>query len=184
MKVGSRVTRPSDESRVLCGFVGWAKETVSQPPATKQSNSLSPGGRGATCQGTRKLWTAAGLFALHPTPPGGPASCWTRPLAGSPSPGTKVTKSVRDRCTVKEESEPSPQEVRNIVEDLEAARLALETASAADGGCLPCVQGCVDEAVCQHPELPWKQAVSLINPMSTRRVLAEAVRSALGMVKT
>lgn len=63
------------------------------------------------------------------------------------------------------------------MEDLEAAHLALLAASAADGGCQPCVQGCVDEAIHLHPELPWEDAVHMLRPPSTEVIMRKAVVS-------
>lgn len=63
------------------------------------------------------------------------------------------------------------------MDDLSVAHLVLLTASKADGGCLPCVQGCVDEALHEHPELPWEEAAQQLQPVSTATTMAEAVRS-------
>lgn len=59
--------------------------------------------------------------------------------------------------------------------DLEVAALVLAVAARMDSGCVPCVQGCVDEALFQRPELPWEDAVTQIRPESTRWLLTEAI---------
>lgn len=68
------------------------------------------------------------------------------------------------------------------MEDLDIAYLVLLASSAADGGCIECVQGCVDEAIHAHPELPWEDAVKSLLPESTRSIMAEAVTSSRGLL--
>jgi hypothetical protein len=62
-----------------------------------------------------------------------------------------------------------------FVNALHVAHFVLHTASRADGGCLPCVQECVDEALHEHPELPWEEAALMIRPESKSRIMVEAV---------
>lgn len=64
------------------------------------------------------------------------------------------------------------------MDDREVALLVLVIAARADGGCVPCVQGCVDEAIYQRPNLPWEEVTQEIRPESVRREIIEAVRSA------
>lgn len=68
------------------------------------------------------------------------------------------------------------------VDDIEIAYLCLLSASAADGGCQPCVQACVDEAVHLHPELPWEQASEQLRPPSTAETMGKAVVSSRNML--
>lgn len=68
------------------------------------------------------------------------------------------------------------------MEDIEAAYLTLVAVAAADGGCRPCIQGCIDEAVHLHPELPWEEAINQIRPDSTAETLREAVVSSRKML--
>lgn len=62
--------------------------------------------------------------------------------------------------------------------DIALAAFVLQVAARADGGCVPCIQPCIDEAVHEHPELPWEDAVHAIRPRSSRPILTEAIRSA------
>lgn len=68
------------------------------------------------------------------------------------------------------------------MDDLEIAYLVLLAAAAADGGCQPCIQGCVDEAIHLHPELPWEEAAKILRPASTSEVMQKAVVSSRGML--
>lgn len=64
------------------------------------------------------------------------------------------------------------------MDDLEVAHLVLITASSADGGCVPCVQGSVDEAIFRYPDLPWEEAIADIRPESRQLAMRIAVKSA------
>lgn len=68
------------------------------------------------------------------------------------------------------------------MEDLDIAYLVLVTASAADGGCRPCIQQCIDEAIHLHPELPFETALDMVRPESTRNELVEAVKSSRSLL--
>jgi hypothetical protein len=68
--------------------------------------------------------------------------------------------------------------------ELDIAYLVLVTAARADGGCVPCVQGCVDEGVKRHPELPWEEAAERIRPTATRKELEQAVASSRSWLDT
>lgn len=64
------------------------------------------------------------------------------------------------------------------MDDEEVATLVLNIAALADGGCVPCVQGSIDEALYRYPNLPWEHVLERIRPESTRKELEEAVESA------
>jgi hypothetical protein len=57
------------------------------------------------------------------------------------------------------------------------AHLVLVSASVVDGGCQPCVQGAIDEAMFRAPELPWEDAAEMLRPESRRYHVRRAVRS-------
>lgn len=63
------------------------------------------------------------------------------------------------------------------MDDIEVARLVLVVASASDGGCVPCVQGCVDMSMFEHPELPYESALDKFRG-TTKGLLTDAVASA------
>lgn len=69
-----------------------------------------------------------------------------------------------------------------MLTDMDAAYLTLLASSEADGGCQPCIQGCVDEAVHLHPELPWEEAAAMLRPESKSKTMSEAVVSSRSML--
>lgn len=64
------------------------------------------------------------------------------------------------------------------MQDEAVAYLVLTSASAADGGCVPCVQGCIDQAIYLAPDLPWELAVARVRPETVREQLSMAVVNA------
>lgn len=67
-----------------------------------------------------------------------------------------------------------------VMDDLQAAYLLLNSASTTDGGCVPCVQTVIDEALHHSPDLPWEQAADLLRPESRQRLMRKALMSARG----
>lgn len=70
------------------------------------------------------------------------------------------------------------------MQDREIAYLVLTVASRADGGCVDCIQGCLDEAVFQSPDLPWEEALEDVRPTSKQAALKEALVAARGHLST
>lgn len=64
------------------------------------------------------------------------------------------------------------------MDDIDVAYLVLATAAAADGGCVPCMRGCIDTAIYENPTLPYEAALKMLRPSSAQRELRTALASA------
>lgn len=68
------------------------------------------------------------------------------------------------------------------MDDREVAALVLASVALADGGCVPCVQHCIDEAVGRAPHLPWESALEDMKPQH-QPDLTQAVRNARSLTR-